>query len=159
MSKNAAQAEADAAIALLAELFPRCFAVYEARRRPLKVGIYTDIIGAVGGAIAPYELSCALRFYCGNTAYLRGLRVGAARFNLDGHAVGTVNIDEAAHAAETLASLIIKAANRRKAALNSAPTMATTGAPTTSRRLGLSDLRLAAQERKRRALTIKQEGA
>jgi sRNA-binding protein len=29
---------------LLAQLYPACFAVYEARRRPLKVGIRDDII-------------------------------------------------------------------------------------------------------------------
>ena len=48
MSKK--QADARAAIALLAERFPKAFAVHEAKRRPLKIGIDTDIISTVNGA-------------------------------------------------------------------------------------------------------------
>jgi sRNA-binding protein len=40
-----------AVIALLAELFPECFSVYEGRRRPLKIGIHRDILAAVDGAL------------------------------------------------------------------------------------------------------------
>ena len=45
------RSDANAAIMLLAELYPACFAVYEARRRPLKVGIRDDIIAKVNGAV------------------------------------------------------------------------------------------------------------
>jgi sRNA-binding protein len=38
-----------AVIALLAETFPRCFSVYEGRRRPLKIGIHRDILAVVDG--------------------------------------------------------------------------------------------------------------
>ena len=44
----------------LAELYPNAFVVYEARRRPLKIGIRDDIAARVNGAIEPHELSLAL---------------------------------------------------------------------------------------------------
>src|SRR5262245_55547696 len=53
-----------AAIALLAETFPKCFSVYERRRRPLRIGIHRDIKAALGGAITPAELHKALGMYC-----------------------------------------------------------------------------------------------
>src|SRR5262249_34916946 len=41
-----------AAIALLAERWPKCFAVYEQRRRPLKIGIDADIMAALERRLA-----------------------------------------------------------------------------------------------------------
>jgi hypothetical protein len=49
-----------AAIALLAELYPKCFSIYERRRRPLKIGIHNDVLAAVDGVITPAELHGAL---------------------------------------------------------------------------------------------------
>jgi ProQ/FINO family len=54
-----------ATIELLAETYPRCFFIFEQRRRPLKVGIHHDILAALDGAITPRELGIALRFYTG----------------------------------------------------------------------------------------------
>jgi ProQ/FINO family len=45
MSQGHNQA-ATAAIVRLAELYPKCFSVYEGRRRPLKIGIHKDILAA-----------------------------------------------------------------------------------------------------------------
>jgi sRNA-binding protein len=58
-----------AVIALLAETFPKCFAIYEGRRR----------------AITPAELHKALGVYCSNPAYLEHTRTGAWRLDLDGN--------------------------------------------------------------------------
>jgi hypothetical protein len=49
-----------AVIAVLAEMFPKCFSVYEGRRRPLKIGIHRDIGAALDGAVTPAELHRAL---------------------------------------------------------------------------------------------------
>jgi len=57
---------ATAAIALLAETFPKCFSIYEARRRPVKLKIHLDIQAALDGAITPAELHKALGTYCSN---------------------------------------------------------------------------------------------
>jgi ProP effector len=108
--------EAEAAITLLAERFPKCFAVFEQRRRPLKTGIHTDILAALDGAITPSELRIALRFYTGNVAYLRGLLNGAWRIDLDGKVTGTVTADEEAQAKAKVAAIEAKAAARKQSA-------------------------------------------
>jgi ProP effector len=84
-------------IEILAEWFPAASSVYEARRRPLKVGIHLDILERTAGAIEPKELSRALRFYTGNPAYLqRSTRPGAVRIDLDGQPAGEVTREQAA---------------------------------------------------------------
>jgi ProP effector len=81
----------DSTAALLAERFPRCFAIYEARRRPLKIGIHADITAPLGGAITWRELHNLL-----------SLRAGAERIDLDGNVAGVAIADEADHARAVL---------------------------------------------------------
>jgi sRNA-binding protein len=73
----------EVAIALLVECFPQCFAIYEKRRRPLKIGIHLDIRDALDGAITPNELSNALGAYCSNSGYLYNTRAGTARIEVE----------------------------------------------------------------------------
>src|SRR5262249_39875233 len=90
----------DDTISKLAQLYPRAFFVFEMRRRPLKVGIHNDLM-----AVLPWRvLRYALMRYTGNTAYLRALRTGVARVDLQGNVVGTVTADEAAQAQLRLAT-------------------------------------------------------
>lgn len=143
-----------AAIALLAKTWPACFVVYERRRRPLKLGIHHDILAALDGAITPQELSRALRRYAGNGGYLRSMVAGAARIGLDGSPAGpAVSAEEAASAAMRLASYVAKK-RRPPPATASAPAPASVPAPqapiSAPRRIGLADLRQAAQLRKAR---------
>jgi sRNA-binding protein len=49
-----------AIITRLAELCPKVIFVYEARRRPLAIGIRDVILAKVGDRITPDELSAAL---------------------------------------------------------------------------------------------------
>src|SRR4051794_18357901 len=88
--KSDRRSAALAAIALLSELYPRCFFVLERRRLPLKLGIRADLVRAVAasGALEPHELNLALSFYCRNSGYLRALRTGAARVDLDSNGGG-----------------------------------------------------------------------
>jgi len=58
------RARSKAVISLLAAKFPKCFAVPDARRWPLKVGIDADLIAALGGSIRRTELVRALAMYC-----------------------------------------------------------------------------------------------
>jgi sRNA-binding protein len=106
--------EAEAAITLLAERFPKCFAVFERRRRPLKIGIHTDILAALDGVITLPELRIALRFYVGNPSYLRGLLKGAWRIDLDGKVTGTVTADEETQAKARIAAIEAQAAARKQ---------------------------------------------
>lgn len=78
-------ADATAAIALLAEIFPQAFFIYGARRKPLKLGIRDEIVARLDGAVEPPELALALCLYCRSIGYLRAMRPGAARIDLDGN--------------------------------------------------------------------------
>jgi ProP effector len=91
MTAPAKQAHYDTAavvLELLAERFPTCFAIHQARRRPLKVGIHHDILAELDGAITPQELGIALRIYTGNVVYMQRLVAGAGRIDLSGQVAG-----------------------------------------------------------------------
>jgi ProP effector len=134
------RAAIDAVLDLFVERFPRTFAIYEHRRRPLKIGIHADIAAQLDGAITPDELSNALRFYTGNVGYLRSLIAGAARVDLDGAPAGVVSQNEAEHAK----ALLI--ARRAKKAMVTPPAPQPAAAP--ARRDGLADLKIAALKRR-----------
>jgi ProP effector len=154
-------------IAVLAERFPRCFAVLEARRRPLKLGIDQDIRAAVPDIDATV-LSAALGYYTRSIGYLDGCRVGVPRVGLDGQDSGSVSDGEAAHAATRLANGIKRRAARRQASASSKSTSKSSpsSSPTSlspsssspassssssSRRDGLAALKAAALARRQQA--------
>lgn len=132
--------EAEALIGLLAERFPKTFFVYEGRRRPLKVAIHLDILATLDGAISTDELSNALGTYCSNTGYLRGLRTGAPRIDLDGKPVGTVGDRE-----EVYAKVRLMARNKAKTAGKPAPP-----ASPSPKRLSLADLKAVGAARRQK---------
>lgn len=136
-SKAAAPPSAAVArvIAVLAERWPHCFAIFEQRRRPLKVGIHIDILAALDGAVTTAELSRALWVYVHNGVYRSRLIAGAVRIGLDGEPAGVVTEKQAA----TLTS-VTRAAK--------APPVTTTTTIAAVRRLSLADLREAARQRK-----------
>jgi sRNA-binding protein len=84
MSKSQKRQAVTAAIAVLAECFPQAFVMYEARRKPLKIGVRQDIEATLNGVMTKNELINALRCYCGNRGYLNATRAGATRVGLDG---------------------------------------------------------------------------
>jgi len=133
-----------AVIALLAETFPKCFSVYEGRRRPLKLKIHLDIQAGLDGAITPAELHRALGAYCSNQVYLSHTRRGAWRLDLDGKPAGVVTADEEAHAKATLAGIKAK----KEARTATAKAAAQPGIPQPPKRLSLADLKAAALARK-----------
>src|SRR5262249_40240913 len=135
-----------AVIALLAETFPKCFSVYEGRRRPLKLKIHLDIQVALDGAITPAELHKALGVYCSNPAYLEHTRTGAWRLDLDDNPAGVVTAAEEAHAKATLAGIRAK----KEARTSAAKAAAQSAIPQPSKRLSLADLKAAALARKDR---------
>lgn len=142
----------DTIIELLAERWPRTFAIYQCRRRPLKIGIDNDI-AAAAGAIATDELKAALRFYCGNVGYLLACREGAERIDLNGDVAGTVTAAEAAHAAGIVARRQTKPAPKRDAAAVAAKPIVSPAVPppATPPRISLADLREAARRRREMA--------
>jgi ProP effector len=131
-------------IEVFQDFWPQTFSVYEARRRPLKIGIHRDLEAAADGAITAAEIEIALRSYTRNVGYLRACKENAARINLDGGPAGSVSTDDAANAAHQL--LTYK--RKKELARAAANTAATPPADAALRRLSLDDLRAAAAERR-----------
>ena len=89
----------EAAIRTLAERWPKCFAVDEKRRRPLKVGIVEE-----ARALLPdVDVSAALALYTRSTSYMKALVARAVRIGLDGEPTGTVSAVHEAFARRELA--------------------------------------------------------
>jgi ProP effector len=150
---------AGALIVQLAERWPKCFSVFERRRRPLKLKIHLDILAALDGAVTPAELSLAMALYTHNSWYLRAaMRRGADRVDLEGNPVGTVTERDILNAAQELAHRAARRERQVQAAIPAvAPSaipepaaMAPTTAPTVAqpKRLTLSDLREAGRLRR-----------
>jgi ProP effector len=145
-SRNAREAAAAAAtIERLAATFPQCFAVYQLRRRPLKVGIHHDIIVRV--MVDQRELHRALRLYVHNIGYLRSMRAGVPRIDLDGNPVGTVTAEQAKQAAEELARRGHKVPVPKSSSKSASPKIVRSTAPTAAR-VTLADLRTAGARRR-----------
>lgn len=96
MSKKRARTKA--VITALAARFPKCFAVPDTRRRPLKVGIDADLLAALSGTIRRTELIRALAMYCSSDGYLERVLTGAWRVDLEGNPAGVVTADDERHA-------------------------------------------------------------
>ena len=135
-----------ATLELLAARWPAAFAVHQARRRPLAIGIHRDILAALDGAVTPDELSRALRFYTGNRVYLRRIAAGVTRVDLNGAPAGVITEKEAAYARAIERRRLNRLAAKQIAAKQIASAPLPKPAP--PQRLSLADLREAAQRRK-----------
>jgi sRNA-binding protein len=147
MSKTARRAEIGATIKLLSERFPQTF-----NRRgpqPLKVGVYGDVLAALGEAVQPRDLQSALRAYTGNRGYLRAMSAGACRIDLDGEPAGTVTPED-----ETVAKAKLAESPRTQVPPPEAPAMRPAEEnqkPSAPKRLSLADLREAGRRRREAA--------
>lgn len=87
--------------AILADRFPDCFAGKGEEKRPLKIGIGTDILLAMP-ELEPFPVAVALADYTFGPTYARLCTEGATRIGLDGAPVGIVSAAEAEHARRRL---------------------------------------------------------
>jgi ProP effector len=110
-----------AILELLVARWPRAFSIYEARRRPLKIGVHLDILAALDGAVTPDDLERASRVYTANKVYRARCVAGAVRIGLDGEPAGVVTETEAKWSAAT--------ARAAKTATKAAPATTTSAAP------------------------------
>jgi ProP effector len=146
--------EAGRVVATLAERFPACFFVDSRKPVPIKCGIDKELIEALDQIVEPEAIRLALAIYCGHYHYLRTLVVGADRIGLDGAVAGSVNEDEAKGAAMRAAKQRLRR-QRAEAAQNTREKIdkdilaAAKAKPTPPARIGFTDLRTAAQARKR----------
>lgn len=103
-------------IAYLAEKFPLAFSL-EGEAKPLKIGIFQDLAEALKDdeTLSKTQLRHALRQYTSNWRYLHGCRLGAERVDLAGNPAGTLDQQQADHAAQQLAEAKAKFAEKRAA--------------------------------------------
>jgi ProP effector len=143
-------ADVAAVLILLAERWPRCFFIYERRRRPLKIGIHLDILATLDSAVTEIELGTALACYVANRCYRLAMTAGAPRIDLDGNPAGEVTAEQAETARKQLLAAAEKRQRREAARKASAPKPAPTPAPALPARKGssLAELREAGLRRR-----------
>lgn len=90
-------------IAYLNEKFPACFSL-EGPAKPLKVGIFQDLSEKLTDdeSISKTRLRQALRHYTSSWRYLKAVKVGAFRVDIDGNDVSEIDQAQADHASKTL---------------------------------------------------------
>ena len=160
--------KSDAHIAALAALFPAVFSA-EPRQahHPLKVGIGDDLVAR--GVLGAREVNAALKRYVDRLTYQECLAAGGARIDLDGNVAGEVSSEHRCRAERMVAR--IKARQLAEAAATKAevkedvrraatppsvldgkvvvmPPRSEAMPSAGSRRLGLADLKRAAQQRR-----------
>jgi sRNA-binding protein len=159
-------------IAALAAMSPAAFSAETwQEHRPLKVGIGNDL--AARGMLGKREVNAVLKRYVDPLMYQKCLAAGGARVDLEGNVAGEVSNEhrsraerlvariEARQLAETAAAKAAAESEKavRHAAVSSSafngkalfmPLPAQTMPPSGSGRLGLADLKRAAQERRAR---------
>jgi sRNA-binding protein len=95
-------------IALLAERFPRTFFVVGKNRKPLKVGIYYDLVADLRDEVSERALSLTLYYYTNEVGYLKSTKQDRPRFDLNGDVAGKVTDEEELYARGRLAETIAK---------------------------------------------------
>jgi ProP effector len=155
-------------LAQLAELYPNCF---RQPRQPLKIGIHNDVV-ARHPELRPSLIASALKTYTRSLGYLETLKAGAERIDLEGNPVGTVTDADEEDAkrkiAKTARRAEAKAIEARNAAAPAKPVAERAGqqkpipeaksqqlTPAGPPRLGLADLKAAAQARRARLVAAK----
>ncbi len=93
----------------LCELYPDVFSQKDPK--PLKIGIHEAI--AADGKLSKTRIRRALNLYVRRRKYIASLIEGADRVSIGGEIAGQVTADEASHAAEKLAEIDKKRAQRK----------------------------------------------
>jgi len=132
-------------LAALAELYPACFVADKSRpHRALKRGIHRDLIDR--SILRPDEYRLVFLLYVTRRQYQKALAAGGSRFDLDGNVDGEVTGEEIKNARRMMVRINAQMKERQRAAIEQeTPKAPPSEAP---RRLGLSDLKRAAVERR-----------
>jgi ProP effector len=153
---------------LLAELYPRCFC--RTNRRPLKVGIYEEVISQHPEMSGP-RIKRLLKKYTQCPEYWSTLTAGTPRIDLEGNVAGQVTVTDEADAKQKIAKEVGRAAAKdvapssMKPRSESAPVADLPCSPVAAAlqptvpagqgRLGLAGLKAAAQARRARLVAAK----
>jgi ProP effector len=90
-------------ISYLTEKFPECFSI-KGQVKPLKVGIFQDLSEKLADddTVSKTRLRQALRHYTSSWRYLKAIKVGAFRVDIDGKDVAKIDENQANYASKTL---------------------------------------------------------
>ncbi len=90
-------------IAYLAEKFPSCFSI-KGPAKPLKVGIFQELAEMLSDddVVSKTRLRQALRHYTSSWRYLKSVKLGAFRVDIDGNQAAEIDQEQADYAAKTL---------------------------------------------------------
>lgn len=82
-------------LAALQARYPHCFPAAGVALKPLKIGIYNDLLAPLPEGVSAVKLRHFLAWYTGRLVYRRRLKAGAVRVDLDGHPAGVVTAEHA----------------------------------------------------------------
>ncbi len=101
-------------IAYLAEKFPECFSV-KGPVKPLKIGIFQDLAEKLTDdeTVSKTRLRQALRHYTSSWRYLKVIKVGTSRVDIDGKEVAKIDEEQANYASKTLKESQEKFGNKK----------------------------------------------
>lgn len=90
-------------ITYLTEKFPECFSI-KGPVKPLKVGIFQDLSEKLNDdeTVSKTRLRQALRHYTSSWRYLKAIKVGAFRVDIDGNDAAEIDEEQANYASKTL---------------------------------------------------------
>ncbi|MCE9678864.1 RNA chaperone ProQ [Shewanella sp. AS1] len=108
--------DTNAILAYLYETFPLCF-IAEGETKPLKIGLFQDLAERLAddSKVSKTQLRIALRRYTSSWRYLKGIKVGVQRVDLDGNECGELEQEHVEHAQATLKESQEKAKAKRMA--------------------------------------------
>jgi ProP effector len=101
-------------IAYLTEKFPECFSI-KGPVKPLKIGIFQDLAEKLNDdeTVSKTRLRQALRHYTSSWRYLKVIKVGTSRVDVDGKDVAKIDEEQAAYASKTLKESQEKFGNKK----------------------------------------------
>ena len=101
-------------IAYLTEKFPECFSI-KGPVKPLKIGIFQDLADKLSDdeTVSKTRLRQALRHYTSSWRYLKVIKVGTFRVDIDGKDVAEIDEEQAAYASKTLKESQEKFGNKK----------------------------------------------
>ncbi len=101
-------------IAYLAEKFPACFSI-EGPAKPLKIGIFQDLAERLTDdeTVSKTRLRQALRHYTSSWRYLKSVKLGSIRVDVDGNDAAEIDQAQADYAAKTLKESQEKFGNKK----------------------------------------------
>jgi len=101
-------------IAYLAEKFPACFSI-EGPAKPLKIGIFQELAERLTDdeTVSKTRLRQALRHYTSSWRYLKSVKLGNVRVDIDGKDAAEIDEAQADYAAKTLKESQEKFGNKK----------------------------------------------